>query len=450
MGELEVPEEAYYGASTQRALENFPISGQTMPREIITALAQIKKAAARVNSRLGLLDDSLADAIIEAAREVIAGDLGRQFPVDVYQTGSGTSTNMNVNEVIASRANEILGHDRHGRDPVHPNDHVNMGQSSNDVIPSALHISARLKAQKSLIPAMMALKDLLLEKAVQFADVVKVGRTHMQDAVPVTMGQEFSAWATQVAYALEGLRWTMVQLEELPLGGTAVGTGLNAHPDFAAGAIEEISSVTGHKFRGSENRFASMGGKGGLLGLSKAMSGYATALNKICSDMRFLSSGPLCGIGELVLPAVQPGSSIMPGKVNPVILESTIQVCARVMGNDVTMSFANSSGNLELNVMMPLMGTVTLESITLLANSTRTLADKCIRGMEPDRERCQELVEKSLALVTPLAAKIGYDEAAGIAKEAFERRRTIREVVREKGILSDEEIEEVLDPVKMV
>jgi len=450
MGQMEVPESAYYGASTQRAIENFSVSGQTMPGEVIKALAHIKMAAARVNNDLGLLDTKLAETIIVAAKEVIEGNLDSHFPVDVYQTGSGTSTNMNMNEVIAARANEILGENRHGRAPVHPNDHVNLGQSSNDVIPSALHIAANMKSREKLLPAMTGLKEALLEKSVQFSDVIKIGRTHMQDAVPVTLGQEFSAWASQVSKTFEGVNWALEQIEEIPLGATAVGTGLNSHPDFGKRTIEEISGSTGLKLREPENRFALLGGREGLSFLSKALSVYASTMMKICSDIRFLASGPVCGIGEIRLPAVQPGSSIMPGKVNPVILESALQVSARVMGNDVTVSIANASGNLELNVMMPLIGDAINESLELLSNVTVVLIDKCIKGIEADRERCRELVEKSLALVTPLAEKIGYDQAAAIAKDAYEKGKTIREIVKEMGILTDEEIEDVLDPAGMV
>lgn len=450
MGEMTVPDSAYYGASTQRAVENFPISGYRIPRSILRALAMIKLAAARVNQELDLLPGDLAEAISEAAEEVIEGKLDDQFPVDVFQTGSGTSTNMNMNEVLAARANEILEQPRQGRTPVHPNDHVNLGQSSNDVFPSSLHIAARIQVQDALIPSLTTFGASLEEKADRFREIVKVGRTHMQDAVPVTLGQEFSAWAAQVGFNISAIEGCFVALEEIPLGGTAVGTGLNTHPDFGMRAAARFEEWTGIPFRLSGNRFASLGGREALAGLSKALSGYASSLAKIASDIRFLASGPDCGIGEMTLPALQPGSSIMPGKVNPVLIESALQVAARVMGNDVTVTFANASGNLELNVMMPLIGHSIIESVNLLTNVTRQLSDRCIEGIEANGERCAELVERSMALVTPLAQRIGYDRAAELAKEAHRRGLTIREIVKEKKILTDKEIEEVLDPKRMV
>ena len=450
MGEMNVPDSAYYGASTQRAVENFPISGYRIPRSILRALAMIKLAAARVNHELDLLPEEIADAISRAAEEVIEGQLDDQFPVDVFQTGSGTSTNMNMNEVIASRANENLGQPRQGRDPVHPNDHVNLGQSSNDVFPASLHIASRIQVQDALIPALKALKASLEAKADQFVDVVKVGRTHMQDAVPVTLGQEFSAWAAQVDHGIRAIEGCFAALEEIPIGGTAVGTGLNTHPDFGLRAAARIADWTGIPFRVSANRFAALGGREAMTSLSKALSVYASSLVKIASDIRFLASGPDCGIGEITLPALQPGSSIMPGKVNPVLIESAFQVAARVMGNDVTVTFANASGNLELNVMMPLIGHAVIESVNLLTNVTRLLSEKYVDGIEANAERCAELVEKSMALVTPLALRIGYDRASELAKEAHERGMTIREIVKEKKVLSKKEIEEILDPKGMV
>ncbi|UCF31821.1 MAG: class II fumarate hydratase [bacterium] len=450
MGEMTVPDSAYYGASTQRAVENFPVSGYRIPRSILRALAMIKLAAARVNNELDLLEEEIADAVSRAADEVIEGRFDDQFPVDVFQTGSGTSTNMNMNEVIAARANEILGHPRQGRTPVHPNDHVNLGQSSNDVFPASLHIAARIQIQDGLIPAVKALKASLERKAYQFRDIVKVGRTHMQDAVPVTLGQEFSAWASQMEHGIEVIEAGFAALEEIPLGGTAVGTGLNTHPDFGLRAAARIADWTDIPFRVSANRLASLGGREALTRLSKALSAIASSLVKIASDIRFLASGPDCGIGEISLPALQPGSSIMPGKVNPVIIESAVQAATRVMGNDVTVTFANTSGNLELNVMMPLIGHSVMESVNLLTNVLRLLAEKCVDGIEANESRCSELVERSMALVTPLARKIGYDRAAELAKEARERGMTIREIVREKKILTKKEMEEILDPKGMV
>lgn len=450
MGQMEVPEEAYYGASTQRAVENFPISGYTMPASVLRSLALIKLAAARVNHELGLLDKEIAEAIGQAAEEIVQGRFGDQFPVDVFQTGSGTSTNMNMNEVIAARANELLGSQKQSRSPVHPNDHVNLGQSSNDVIPTALHMASRLQVQEVLLPALEDLQAALGKKADEFTDLVKLGRTHMQDAVPVTLGQEFSGWAGQVAHGVEAVKRCLPDLEELTLGGTAVGTGLNTHPEFADRAALFLSAKTGVGFRITSNRFASQGGKEVLTGLMKALALYASSLVKIASDLRLLASGPRGSIGEITLPSLQPGSSLMPGKVNPVLVESAIQVGARVMGNDLTVTTANASGILELNVAMPLIGFVIAESIILLSNTSSLLAEKYVSRITADPQRCAQLLEGSLALVTPLAVKIGYDRAAELAKEAFEKGKYIKDLVKEKGILTDKEIEEVLDPKKMV
>lgn len=450
MGEMTVPETAYYGATTQRAILNFPVSGQAMPREIIDALVLIKLASAESNEKIGLLSKEVSAAIKAAAQEVLGGTFADQFPVDIFQTGSGTSTNMNVNEVIAARANEMLGHGRRERKPVHPNDHVNLGQSSNDVIPSALHISARSGVEKELLPALERLHDSLRSKSEEFREVLKIGRTHWQDAVPVTLGQEFSAYASQVQMHKNRVKDTFSYLEELPLGGTAVGTGLNCHPDFAPIAIGIISGKTGIKFKPASNNFAELGSKDALTALSKAFSALASSLFKIASDIRFMASGPRCSIGEISLPSLQPGSSIMPGKVNPVIPESVLQVAARVMGNDVTVTVANSSGNLELNVMMPLIGHVITESTRLLANVCSLFAVNCVSGITANTSRCEELIEKSLALVTPLALKIGYDSAAEVAKEAYRTGKSVRQVLIEGKLLDEKEIGEVLDPKNMV
>jgi fumarate hydratase class II len=421
-----------------------------MPVSVLRSLALVKLAASRVNHELGLLEKKIAEAIGQAAEEIVQGRLADQFPVDVFQTGSGTSTNMNMNEVVAARANELLGSDRQGRSPVHPNDHVNLGQSSNDVIPTALHMASRIQVKETLLPALEALEMALGRKADEFGGLVKLGRTHMQDAVPVTLGQEFSGWAAQVGHGTEAVKRCLPDLEELALGGTAVGTGINTHPQFAEKAASFISVKTGVPFRTASNRFAAQGGKEALTGLMKALALYASSLVKIVSDMRLLASGPRGGIGEIILPSLQPGSSIMPGKVNPVLVESAIQVGARVMGNDLAVTAANASGILELNVAMPIMGLAISESIILLSNISSLLADKYVSGIAADPRRCEKLLEGSLALVTPLAEKIGYDQAAELAKEAFEKERTIKDLIREKGILTDEEIEEILDPVKMV
>lgn len=450
MGDMEVPETAYFGATTQRAILNFPVSGQTMPDGIIRALVLIKLAAAETNERLGLIPRDIAPAIKAAANELLEGRFADQFPVDVFQTGSGTSTNMNVNEVIAARANEILGHDRMARKPVHPNDHVNFGQSSNDVIPSALHIAARTGAESELLPSLELLKEALRKKSEEFRDVIKIGRTHWQDAVPVTLGQEFSAYAAQMEKHAGSVKSIFPGLEEIPLGGTAVGTGLNCHPDFAPAAVAIIAEKTKIPFRQASNNFAELGSKDALTGLSKAYSALASSLFKIASDIRFMASGPRCGIAEINLPSLQPGSSIMPGKVNPVLPESVLQVAARVIGNDVTVTIANSSGNLELNVMMPLIGHTMAESTRLLANVSSLFATRCVAGITANVSRCEELIEMSLAMVTPLALKIGYDAAADVAKEAYLSGKTVREVLLDRELLDSSEVDEILDPRKMV
>jgi fumarate hydratase class II len=450
MGEVRVPAKAYFGAQSQRAVENFPVSGQGMPMPVVHAVALVKGFAAEVNAGLGILPAPLAEAISRAAREVLEGKFHDQFVVDVFQTGSGTSTNMNVNEVLANRANESLGKPLGGNDPVHPNDHVNRCQSSNDVIPSAIRIAARRELSDRLVPSLVALRDALSGKAAEFSDVLKIGRTHLQDAVPVTLGQEFSGYASQVDHGIRRIQATFPDLEELPLGGTAVGTGLNAHPEFAARTIAEIAGATGIPFRPAENRFEAMGAQDPLVSASGALKVLAVSLMKIANDLRLLSSGPRCGIGEISLPSLQPGSSIMPGKVNPVILEVAIQVAAQVMGNDAAVTLGAGMGVLELNVMMPLMARNLLESVSLLSNASSLLAAKCVSGITADRKRCEELVERSLALVTPLAVRIGYNNAAEIAHEACRTGKTIRALLLEKGVLPADEIDRILDPRTMI
>jgi fumarate hydratase class II len=450
MGEVRVPAKAYYGAQSQRAAENFPVSGQRMPMPVIHAIALVKGLAAEVNAGLGILPTPLAEAISRAAREVLEGTFDDQFVVDVFQTGSGTSTNMNVNEVLANRANELLGKPLGGNDPVHPNDHANRCQSSNDVIPSAIRIAARRELSDRLLPALAVLRDALSGKAAEFSDVLKIGRTHLQDAVPVTLGQEFSGYASQVDHGIRRVRATFADLEELPLGGTAVGTGLNAHPEFAARTIGEIARAAGIPFRPAENRFEAMGAQDPLVAASGALKGVAASLMKIAHDLRLLSSGPRCGIGEISLPSLQPGSSIMPGKVNPVILEVTIQVAAQVVGNDAVVTLGGGLGVLELNVMLPVMARNLLESVGLLSATTTMLASKCVAGIVPNRARCAELIEQSLAMVTPLAVRIGYDKAAEIAHEAYHGGKTIRALLAEKAILPADEIDRILDPRTMI
>jgi fumarate hydratase class II len=450
MGEVRVPAGAYYGAQTQRAIDNFPVSGRPMPLPVVHAAALVKRLAADVNQVLGLLPPALADAVVRAAREVEDGRHDGDLVVDVFQTGSGTSSNMNVNEVIANRANELLGNPRGSYQPVHPNDHVNRCQSSNDVIPSAIRIAVRRELGARLVPALEALADALARRGDAFADVLKVGRTHLMDAVPVTLGQELGAYAAQITQALARVRGTFADLEELPLGGTAVGTGLNAHPEFGPRVIAALADATGVPFRPAGNRFAAMGAQDPLVAASGALRALAAALMKIAQDLRLLSSGPRCAIGEITLPELQPGSSIMPGKVNPVIPEVAVQVAAQVMGNDVAVGLGGALGILELNVMLPLIARNVLESVGLLAAAARLLADRCVAGIEPNRRRCTELLEQSLMMVTPLAVRIGYNRAAELAHEAYHSGKPIRQVLREHEVLPDDEIDALLDPKKMI
>ena len=449
MGEMEVPNSAYWGAQTQRAVLNFPISDWRFPRRYIRALGMLKYAASEVNSKLGRLDEKLAKGIQAAAQEVIDGKLDDQFVVDIFQTGSGTSTNMNTNEVISNRANEILGGKIGDRHPVHPNDHVNTGQSSNDVIPTCMHISALEAIERDLIPALAGLEAALSAKAKEFDKVIKIGRTHLQDATPVRLGQEFGGYASMIKHGIRRLEAVRPHLSELAAGGTAVGTGINTHPDFAKGVAAKISEMTGIKFREAENHFEAQGAKDAIVEASGALKTIAVSLMKIANDIRWLGSGPRCGIGEIVLPAVQPGSSIMPGKVNPVIAEAVCMVSAQVIGNDSAISVGGLSGNFELNVMMPMMAYNVLTSISLLSNAATMFNEKCIAGLEADVERNAEMIEKSLAMCTSLAPLIGYDAAANIAKEAFKTGKTVREVAREKQVLADDELDKALDPWSM-
>ena len=449
MGEMEVPKNAYYGAQTARALENFKISGRRLPMEFIRAIAIIKMAAAQSNMKLNLLDEKKADAIIKAAFEIIDGKFDNEFPIDIFQTGSGTSSNMNVNEVIANRAIEILGGKRGDKDICHPNDDVNKGQSSNDVIPSAIHISASLSILQ-LIKSLESLEQALREKSEEFKDVIKIGRTHLMDAVPMTLGHEFSGYATQIKNAISRIKDQEKWIVELPLGGTALGTGINTHKDFAKIAIAEISEFTGIKFTQAENLFEQIATKDGAVSLAGAMNTLAVSLMKIANDLRLLSSGPRCGIGEITLPSLQPGSSIMPGKINPVIPEAVIQVAAQVMGSCQTITIAGASSLLDLNVMMPLIADNLIYSLKILTNVSAHLDKLCIRGIKANVNRCAELVEWSMALVTPLAQKIGYDKAAEIAYRAFNEKRTVKDVVKEMSILSEEEVEKIFDPKSMI
>ena len=436
MGEMRVPADALYGAQTARAIENFPISGLRFGRPFLHALGLIKSAAARVNGEQGHLSADRAAAIERAAEEVAAGVHDAQFVVDIFQTGSGTSTNMNANEVIGHLAG------------AHPNDDVNRGQSSNDVFPSALHIAAAESVHGDLLPALDRLRQALARKADEFANVIKIGRTHLQDAVPMRLGQEFSGYARQVDAARERIAGAAGGMYELPLGGTAVGTGLNAPPGFAAAVIREIARRTGLPFVEARNHFEAQAAKDAVVFLSGALRAYAVALIKIANDIRWLGSGPRCGLGELRVPAVQPGSSIMPGKVNPVIAESVLMVCAQVIGCDAAVAFCGAAGNFELNVMMPVMAYDLLESITLLAAASRNFADRLVDGLEADRERAGAFVEQSLAMGTALAPEIGYERAAALVKEAYQTGKTVREVAREKSGISEARLNELLDPVR--
>jgi len=444
MGAVRVPETAYYGAQTQRAADNFPISGLRLPQEFIRALAMIKQAAARTNAHLGLLEKEVADAIVQAADDVREGRLDDQFVVDVFQTGSGTSTNMNMNEVLSSRANELLTGRKGGKHPVHPNDHVNLGQSSNDVIPSTIHLTALMKLHGGLDPALAGLHAALAEKAAAFGDVRKIGRTHLQDAVPMTLGNEFSGYARQIELVRERLGDVKKRLAELALGGTAVGSGLNTHPEFAGRVMTELNRMTGLTFREAANHFQAQASQDTAVELSGVLKTLAVALIKIANDLRWLASGPRCGLGEISLPSLQPGSSIMPGKVNPVIPEAVIQAAAQVMGNDVAIGMCGQGGYFELNTMLPLIAYNLLQSINLMAASAEVLDRKCVAELTANRERCAANIEQSLALVTGLVPHLGYDQAAAIAHEAFQNGRTIREVVREKGLLDDDTLENAL------
>jgi len=448
MGEMKVPRAAYYGAQTQRALENFPISGRRFPRRFVAALGMIKLAAAEVNQELGQLDEETAAAIRKAAQEVVGGDLDDHFVLDIYQTGSGTSSNMNANEVIANRASEILGGEVGGK-LVHPNDHVNMGQSSNDVIPTAIHIAALQGVEADLLPALRELHAALQAKAEELDHIVKIGRTHLQDATPVRVGQVFSGYARQMELAVRRVGDSRDTLAELALGGTAVGTGLNMHPAFAGRVIEKINAMTGLQYREAENHFEAQGAQEGLVEASGALKTVAVSLMKIANDIRWLGSGPRCGLGELILPAVQPGSSIMPGKVNPVIAESAIQVGAQVLGNDLVVSLGGQWGSFELNTMLPVMASNLLESIEILGAAAANFARRCVAGLRVDEERVASMIEQSMAMVTSLAPVIGYDRAAAIAKEAHASKRTVREVAREQQVLPDDELDRLLDPRRM-
>jgi len=445
LGEVEVPADAYYGAQTERARQNFPVSGLRFPRRFIAAMGLIKSEAAKVNSAMGIVEPEITGAIGRAADEVVEGRHDAHFPLDIFQTGSGTSTNMNANEVISNRAIELLGGEMGSKSPVHPNDHVNAGQSSNDTIPTAIHLSCRLAVHHELIPSLEHLRSVLAEKAQAFDGIVKSGRTHLMDATPVRLGQEFGGYAKQVEKAVGRIRRASDEMSELALGGTATGTGINTHEEFAARTIARLSEVLGLEFREAEDHFEAQGGKDACVSLAGALNAAAAGLMKIADDTRWLASGPTSGLSEIQLPAVQPGSSIMPGKVNPVMAEALMMVCARVAGNATTVTIAGGRGNFELNVMMPVMADALLESITLLANATRAFADRCVAGIEARPERARELLEKNPSIATALNPYIGYDKAAEIAKQAAKEGRSVRDVAGASGLLDEATLDDALD-----
>ena len=449
MGEMPVPDDAYYGAQTQRAIENFPVSGITIPTSMIRALGMIKRSAAVVNHDLGNLDEARRNAIIEAADEVISGKFDAQFLVDVFQTGSGTSSNMNTNEIIANRASEIMGGIVGSREPVHPNDHVNYGQSSNDVIPTSIHVAANIEIEKSLIPTLELLADSLQKKADIFDSIVKIGRTHLQDATPIRLGQEFSGYVQQIRNGITRLKNSQCLLSELAQGGTAVGTGINTHKEFGSRIAKELSNLSGIKFTEATNHFEAQAAQDAAVETSGTLKTLAVSLSKIANDIRWLGSGPRAGLGEIILPAVQPGSSIMPGKVNPVICEAMIQVCAQVIGNDTAITIGGMGGVFELNLMLPVIAHNLLQSIHILNGACNMFKVNLIDNLEADEKACADYIEGSLAMCTSLAPVIGYDKAAHLARVAYEMGKTVREVAMEENVLPEDELNRLLDPRSM-
>ncbi len=450
MGEMKLPSSALYGATTQRAVENFPVSGIRFSRDFIRMLSVIKASCAEVNKKLGKLDGKIADSIIKASGEIAEGKYDEHFVLDIFQTGSGTSTNMNFNEVAANVANLALGSAVGTKKPIHPNDHVNMGQSSNDIIPTAIHVAAAVMTKEKLLPALKTLQTTLGKKAKDFNKIVKTGRTHLQDATPILLGQEFSGYEYQVKLGITRIENALKSVYELAVGGTAVGTGINTDAQFGKLVSEVLAKKLGVPFKESDNHFEAQASKDACVDLSGALKTVAVSLTKIANDVRWLSSGPRCGISEIIIPPVQPGSSIMPGKVNPVIPESMLQVCAQVIGNDVAITMGGQSGSFELNVMMPLIGHNLLQSIHIMANAVKMFEEKCVRGIEANLKKIEETVERSLMLATPLAPVIGYDKAAEISKKAFAENKTVRELALATLDLSKEQLAEILDPSKMV
>ena len=449
LGEIKVPKNAYWGAQTQRAVENFPISGIRFPDVFIRSLGYIKLACAKVNGESRLLDKNLSHAIIRACEEIIAGRFNDQFPLDIFQTGSGTSTNMNANEVIATRANEMLTGKKNSKSPVHPNDHVNMGQSSNDVIPTAIHVSAYLQVKELFIPSMEFLFQSIAHKKKKYKKTVKTGRTHLMDAMPITLEQEMSGWATQVEYSIGRIKDTLPRIAELAIGGTAVGTGVNTQPDFGKRVSKRLSELTNIQFREAGNHFQAQSAQDAITELSGQLKTCATSLMKVSNDLRWMNSGPMAGLSEIRLPSLQPGSSIMPGKVNPVIPEAMRMVCAQVMGNDTVITIANASGDFQLNVMLPVIAHSIIQSITILAHASRLLAEKAIKGFEVNNEHITELVLRNPIIATVLNPIIGYDKAAEVVKKALREKKTVKQVAVEMGYLSEREADKILDAAKM-
>ncbi|MCX8065743.1 MAG: class II fumarate hydratase [Candidatus Hydrogenedentes bacterium] len=450
LGEVKVPQDAYYGSQTARSLQFFAIGWEKMPKEIIDSLAIIKKTCAQANYELGEIQKEYFEVISKVADEILEGKLDKHFPLSVWQTGSGTQTNMNVNEVIATRANEILGFPHSTKYPIHPNDHVNKSQSSNDVFPSAMNISTVLKTKKQLLPALENLKKILEEKVNEFKGIIKIGRTHLMDAVPITFGQEFSGYLRQVELGIERIQKSLEYLYEIPLGGTAVGTGLNAPPNFDKVAIKYINEFTGEHFTPAINKFEGLAGHDGIVMLSGALKTLACALMKIANDIRLMGSGPRCGLAELILPENEPGSSIMPGKVNPTQCEMMTMICTQVIGNDVTISLAGSLGQLELNVYKPVIAYNILQSIQLLSDGCKSFAENCIKGLQVNTQRVKFYIENSLMLITALSKKIGYENASKIARDAYINNTTLKEECIKSGIITPEEFDEIVDPQKMI
>ena len=450
MGEVQVPSDAYWGAQTQRSYQNFKIGGETLPQPLIYAMALVKKAAALTNAGLGRIQQEQADLIVRAADDVLAGKLDGQFPLVVWQTGSGTQSNMNMNEVLANRANELAGTGLAAYKPVHPNDHVNHAQSTNDSFPTAIHVAAAQQINHLLIPAVQKLRDTLDAKAKAFAGIVKIGRTHLQDATPLTLGQEFSGYVSQLDHGLARLQDALKYLYELPLGGTAVGTGLNSHPDFAVKAAAQLAILSGLPFVTAPNKFEALGGRDAAVFASGALKTLAASLNKIANDVRWLASGPRCGLGEIKIPENEPGSSIMPGKVNPTQCEALSMVCCQVFGNDVTINMAGACGNFELNVYMPVIAYNLLQSIRLLGDACNSFSDHCAAGIEPVPEKIDYFLHHSLMLVTALNRKIGYENAAKVAKTAYKNDKSLRDTAIELGLLSGEEFDALVVPADMV